>query len=65
MRRGAMLFFPIATVAGVLLLALGTWILLVAAIPSPTVMASGALTLALTALAWRAHRRARATDAKD
>jgi len=64
MRRVASLsFFLFATAAGMCLLIFGIWIFLVSAIPAPTTMVCGALTLALTWLAWRAHRRARATDA--
>lgn len=51
------IFFAVPILIGVLLLGLGVWIFLVVRIPSPAVMACGALTLALTGLAWRRHRR--------
>jgi hypothetical protein len=54
----AWIFLGVAAVAGALLLGLGAWIFLIAEIASPAVMTCGALTLALTGLAWHRHRRA-------
>ncbi|NYT39457.1 hypothetical protein HZY97_01700 [Sphingomonas sp. R-74633] len=58
-------FFPVAFALGAVLLLLGIWIFMVSVNPAPTVMGCGAATLALTALAWRGHRRARRAEAVD
>lgn len=64
MRRvAAALFFLVGAVAGPILLQFGLWIFLVSAILSPTMMICGALLLAATGHARRAHRRARAVAA--